>query len=177
MYGVVSLLDDPHDDKVEAIWSELQARFGVHGVSVTPIAHFSYHVARGYDLDGLSEVLTGVAAETAPFSVKTTGLGIFTGADPVLYIPVRLRSELVALQQRLWDGLAEIVDAPQQLYHPGNWQPHITLIHKDVDHELLPQVVRMLSQRDFSWTITVDNLACLGGDAVHGVITRVPFGG
>lgn len=177
MYGVVSLLDDQHNEKVEAIWAELQARFGVHGVSITPVAHFSYHVSEGYDSERIGQVLDDIAGKVSPFVVKTVGLGIFTGDDPVLYVPVLLNPALITLHEQLWSALAEIATGPLHLYHPDRWQPHITLTHKDVDHELLPQVVRILSERDFYWTIQIDNLAVLGGDGMHGVRTRVSFGG
>lgn len=176
MYGVVSLLDELHNGKVEAIWGELQTKFGVHGVSITPIAHFSYQVAREYDTDRLKIILENIATQVQPFQVRTVGLGIFTGDDPVLYIAIQLDSSLVNLQKRLWNALVEVTDAPNKLYHPHNWQPHITLTHKDVNHELLPQVVRLLAERDFYWTISIDNLAVLGGDDTHKIINHFPLG-
>ncbi|MEL6525965.1 MAG: 2'-5' RNA ligase family protein [Chloroflexota bacterium] len=176
MYGVVSLLDEPHNEKVESIWAELQAQFGVHGVRTTPVAHFSYHVAQKYHSDSLSIILGEIASQTKPFQVRTVGLGIFTGDDPVLYMSVRLDPVLITLHQQLWDALADVTVEPLNLYHPHRWQPHITLTHKDVNHDLLPEVVRILSERDFYWTITVNNLALLGGDDTHSVITRIPFG-
>jgi len=55
VHAVVSLLDQSHYEKVEALWSELASRFGLRGIYRTPYPHFSYHVAAGYDVDRLSD--------------------------------------------------------------------------------------------------------------------------
>jgi 2'-5' RNA ligase len=174
MYGVVSLLDEKHNSLVESIWAEFHDKFDIHGVSVTPVAHFSYHVAPEYDMEMLTQKLETIARSTKPFTVNTNGLGIFTGDDLVLYIPVQLSPKIVSLNQQLWDALADVAHKPAQYYRPGKWQPHITLTHRDVDHDLLPKIIRLLSQRDFYWEITVNNLTILGNEP-DGVISRITF--
>ncbi len=46
MHGVVSLLDCHYSQVVEDLWAELERRFGVDGVYVTPYPHFSYPYPR-----------------------------------------------------------------------------------------------------------------------------------
>lgn len=177
MNGVVSILDEIHYARVEALWQEFEARFGVHGVYRTPVPHFSYHVAENYETNNLEQLLREVARRTSPFRIKTNGLGIFTGVDPVLYIPVIRTSALTNLHQQLWQPLSDISDNAQLHYHPDNWRPHITLTHRDVDHDLLPQVVRLLSERLFLWDVVVDNLAVLdNSEEIHTVRFRFPLG-
>jgi 2'-5' RNA ligase len=106
MHGVVSLLDSTHYEQVERLWAELEARFGVRGVYMTPYPHVSYHVAAAYDLARLEPILRALAGETAPFRVRTAGLGVFTGAQPVLYLPVVRTVPLSHLHARLWEALA-----------------------------------------------------------------------
>ena len=174
MYGVVSLLDQKYDEIVNNLWREFQQKFGVHGVSTAPIAHFSYHVAPEYDMEQLTQKLETIAHSIKPFTVNTNGLGIFTGDDLVLYIPVQLNPSIVALNEQLWDTLAGVAHNPVQHYHPGRWQPHITLTHKDVDHDLLPKIIHLLSERNFYWEITVDNLTILGNEP-DGILARLAF--
>ena len=88
MHGVVSLLDDEHSKLAEALWAELEKELGLRGVYVTPFSHFSYHVAQGYDVTRLEPRLRQVASHAQAFRVRTSGLGIFTGRPPVLYLPV-----------------------------------------------------------------------------------------
>jgi 2'-5' RNA ligase len=179
MYGIVSLLDDKHNGFVQDLWDEFKAKFGVHGVHRTPIPHFSYHVAQEYDLDAVRNLLMPIVRDLKPFTVQTTGLGIFTGKDPVLYVPVRRDAHIIQLHERIWRTIAEskaVIDS-NTYYQPSQWHPHITLTHHDVDHDMLPKVIRVLSERQFAWEITIDNLAVLDGeDDVHTLEYKLEFG-
>lgn len=180
MYGTVSLLDDKHTRVIEDLWDEFKAKLGVKGIHRTPIAHFSYHVAEDYNLDVLREILMPIVSNTKPFRVHSNGLGIFTGEVPVLFIPINPDLELIAFHQRLWKAISEssAVNASNVYYHPNKWQPHITLTHHDVDHDLLPEVVRLLSKRNFSWDIEINNLAVLdGSDEIQTLEYSLQFSG
>src|SRR5947209_8511347 len=87
MQGVVSLLDDRHYARVEAIWEELGQKFDVRGMYVVTYPHFSFQVAEQYDDGACETALRELAARTRPFRVRTAGLGVFTVASPILYIP------------------------------------------------------------------------------------------
>lgn len=178
MDGVVSVLDDVHYAKIEQLWDEFEAEFGVRGVYQTPVPHFSYHVAASYDEPKLREIVKQVAAHMPPFIVRTNGLAIFTGADPVLYIPVIRSPAIRSLHESLWERLAQSATDISSYYHPDHWRAHITLAHKEVDHELLPKMIRLLSERSFDWKIQVDNIALISGQSSpHSIKFRVPLEG
>ena len=40
MHGIVTLLDNDHYRLIEDLWAELERRFSVHGVYITPYSHF-----------------------------------------------------------------------------------------------------------------------------------------
>lgn len=175
MQAVVTVLDEQHYDLVETIWNEFNERFGIADLFRTPIPHFSYQIAEQYELGTLEGALHRIAENVRAFPVKTTGLGIFTGAQPVLYIPV-VRSRIVdEFQRLLWERVARFGVGVSPYYAPQNWAPHITLADGNIDHELLPEIVRFLSARDFTWEILVDNLCVIssGGD----VRVRIEIGG
>lgn len=178
MYGVVALLDPQYEAQVEGLWEEFRQKFGVHGVSAAPIPHFSFHLAASYDLSQVEQVLRRFAMQMSPFTVHTNGIGIFTGTEPVLFIPIIRSLMLIDLQAQLWGPLSDAATEPSPLYQPEQWRPHITLTHRDVDHELLPQVVRLLSERDFRWEITISTLAVLSEQAApdNAMMLRVRLG-
>jgi 2'-5' RNA ligase len=177
MYAVVSLLDSVHYHQVEALWAELKERCHIGGIYATPFPHFSYHVAAGYDLPKLETVLRRVAKGLTPFSVRTAGLGIFTGPSPVVHIPVVRNTPLAALQRRLWPQIGRRAAGSVGYYHPDQWVPHITLGHGDVCEENLPAVIRQLCLRSFSWEIPIDNFAVISSSGVQeGLHLQVPFG-
>ena len=162
MDGIVSLLDEKHYGLVEGLWAELEREFAVSGVYITPYPHFSYCVvAQHYDLDAVAAVLERITLNITTFKVRTSGLGIFTGASPVLYIPVVRSLELSQLHEELWNELSTASSGVLEYYHPDQWMPHVTIGFGDMNKENLPQIVRRLSERDFAWEFTVDNLALI----------------
>ena len=162
MQGVVSLLDDRHYARVEAIWEELGQKFDVRGMYVTPYPHFSFQVAEQYDEETCARALREIAARTKPFRVRTAGLGIFTVANPILYIPVVRSPALSELHAEVWRTVRqEVPGAVAHYYQPDEWAPHITLAHGDIDQDRLAEIVRVLSKRNFHWEFNVTNLAII----------------
>ena len=161
MHGIVTLLDNDHYRLIEDLWAELERRFSVHGVYITPYPHFSYHVAQDYDLELVESVLKRITSNTTTFKVRTSGLGIFTGASPVLYIPVVRSLELTQLHEELWQEIATASSGVQEYYHPEQWMPHITIGFGDINKDNLSQIIPFLAQRDFNWEITVNNIAVI----------------
>jgi 2'-5' RNA ligase len=177
LFAVVSLLDEPHGRQVEKLWTELAQRCGVHGIYATPFPHFSYHVATSYDLTRLEAALRRAARQLRPFRVRTTGLGIFQGKTPVVYVPVVRSPELTALHRRLWPLIDKAAGGTLDYYRPEHWVPHITLGHGDIQPEHLPDVVRVLSEHDLTWELTVSNLAVISSSgAPQGLHMRIPLG-
>lgn len=161
MHAIVSLLDDDHYQLIEDLWADLQREFSVHGVYITPYPHFSYHVAQDYDVDLLEPIFERITSNITTFKVRTSGLGVFTGASPVLYIPVVRSLELTQLHQELWQEVSPVSSGVQQYYHRDQWAPHITIGFGDISKDNLSQIIPFLAERDFSWEITIDNMALI----------------
>jgi 2'-5' RNA ligase len=158
MDGIVSLLDLEHKEQVQGLWDELEHEFGLCGIFTTRFPHFSYHVAGAYDCGRLGPILARFAHGHEGFTAHATGLGIFTGPQPVLFIPVVRTPELTRLHQELWWAVAGTAAGTIDLYHPHTWVPHITLAHGDLTAQMLPDVIRFLSGRDFTWNIRIADL-------------------
>jgi 2'-5' RNA ligase len=162
MQGVVTLLDDRHYARVESLWEELGQKFDVRGMYVTAFPHFSYQVAEAYDERACELYLKELAARTEPFRVRTAGLGVFTLANPILYIPLVRSQRLSELHEDIWRGVPQAVPGPvAHFYQPEEWAPHVTLAQGDIDQDKLSDIIRLLSARNFHWEITVNNLALI----------------
>ncbi len=155
--GVVSLLDDRSRARVEELWDELEARLGVRSVRRAPWPHFSYQVG-DYDEAGVHQVLERVANAACSFRVVISGLGIFTGVRPILYLPVVRVPEVSEMHRRVWDAMEDVCTAPVDYYRPARWVPHVTLAEDDLDDATLGAAVRMLSTRSLPSAASVDNL-------------------
>jgi len=161
MNGIVSLLDNEHYQLIEDLWAELEREFSVRGVYITPYPHFSYHVAQHYDVEKLEPILKRITSNITTFQVRTSGLGIFTGTSPVLYIQVVRSLELTQLHEELWRELSTVGSGIQQYYHPDQWMPHITIGFGDINKDKLSQIMPVLATRDFTREITIDNIALI----------------
>ncbi len=161
MHGVVSLLDHEHHQLVKDVWAELAKEFAVSKVYGAPEPHFSYQVARHYNVKSLELALRRFVASKRSFQVKTGCLGIFTRPRPVLYIPVVRSPELTQFHEALWQEISCTGSGIEDYYHPSHWIPHITIGIGDVNKDNLPQIVRFLAERDLNWEITIDNIGLI----------------
>jgi 2'-5' RNA ligase len=167
MHGIVSLLDNVHNDEVEKLWQELEADCGLTGVQITPIPHFSWHIAQDYDLNVLRVALEDIAAISTPFVVKTTGIGLFTGERPVIFIALVKDEALLRFHEMVWQQAQRAAFQPSPYYNPASWMPHITLAHGDTDWMQLTCAMEKLVFQPFNWEILVDNLALINQDEGH----------
>ncbi len=174
---MVSLLDEEHYSEVEGLWAELDREFGVRGVYVTPFPHFSYQVAERYEVKALESTLRKISRDMSPFRVRTAGLGIFTGPEPVLHVPIVRSSELSEFHQRVWQDTVRAASGLLGYYHPDSWMPHITLAHSDIDKDGLSRLIRATSERNFGWEIRIDNLSLIyDTGSSQELRSRFPFG-
>jgi 2'-5' RNA ligase len=161
MHGLVSFLDKTHYALVEEIWRELEADCGLQGIYVTPLPHFSWQIAEDYDLNALEITLQEIAVQVEPFKVNTSGLALFPGERPVVYIPVVRTRELSELHEMIWHRISAISTNANPYYSPPLWMPHISIAYSDLDAAKLHCLIDKLASRTFNWTIEIDNLTLI----------------
>ena len=178
MNGVVSLLDPTATAQIHAIWAEMRAAHSIEAAArQVPWPHLSYHIAPRYDPVALESGLQALARETGPLEIRTTGLGIFTGPTPVLYLAVTCSPALSGLHAKAWAACNAAAEDASPLYAPNVWVPHITLAHLDVTPANLPGLIADLGGRDFAWTITLSAFTALFKvDDVYQPAFQAPFG-
>ena len=170
MHGVVSLLDYKHHQLVKDLWAELAREFAVSKVYQAPEPHFSYQLARHYNIKSLESVLRRFAASKTSFQVRAGGLGIFTGTHPVLTIPVVRSPELMQFHEALWQEISSMASGIEDYYHPSRWMPHITIGIGDINKDNLSGIIRFLAERDFNWEITIDNIGLVYGSILFPLV-------
>jgi 2'-5' RNA ligase len=158
MNGIASLLDKSATIRVELLWQELEARCGLVGIKTTPFPHISWQVTDAYDLKHLEKALETFAKQSQPFSVRSTGLGVFTGDHPILFISILKDEPLMRFQSLLWEQTNRIAIRPSPYYSPILWVPHITIAYNDVDQRNLDCAMQYLAFQNFDWEIQIDNL-------------------
>lgn len=177
MHGLVSLLPEPFYQQVESIWQSLENELGLRGIRVTPYPHFSWQIAEDYDLDRLQPILEQIASHTKPFPAYTTGIGLFTGVRPVIFISLVKTPELMRFHSLVWERVLGTSTAASPYYSPENWVPHISLAYEDVTRENIGEVMKKLAFRSYSWEMQVDNLAfiCEPQGVIGQLRFKIPF--
>jgi 2'-5' RNA ligase len=128
-------------------------------VNITPVPHFSWQIAEEYNIPLVEEILAHICRKARPFQVATTGLGLFTGLSPIIYIPLVKDAVMMTFHKVLWERLAPARSREIQHYAPSCWVPHITLAYGDVTEPGLLCAVRKLAFEAYNWEILVDNLS------------------
>ena len=164
-YGIVALLDRDHDTFIRNIWREMEAELDIKIPFKNPIPHMTHLQAGKVKEDELQAALQQFAETQAPYTVRTTGIGIFTGTRNAVYIPVVRNPNLAAIQTNLISSLAGAIEEIAPTHLINNWIPHITLVmglsNENVDK--LAAIVKRLAQRNFAWELKVTRLAILDG--------------
>ncbi|MCL4561142.1 MAG: 2'-5' RNA ligase family protein [Chloroflexi bacterium] len=177
MYAIVSLLEPSTYSRIEAMWRILELQCGLQGIKTTPFPHFSWHVAENYDFDRVEGTLRQIAATSKPFTVKTAGLGLFTGTEPVIYVLIVKNENLYRFHNTIWEKIHPNAVGSNEHYAPEAWVPHITLAHSDVNRNTLICALEELAFLPFNWEIKIDNLAIVGqtGEEVGTLRDRIEF--
>jgi len=159
MHGLVSILDETHFTKVTNLWDKLEEKYNLKGIRVTPIPHFSWQVAKDYNFTELEAVIEKVSQKISPFKIRTSGLGVFTGEFPVVYLAVVNDLNLIKIHSIICEGFNSIAIEPLIYYQPNLWVPHISLAYTDVNSENIGFLMKEISFIDFHWEISINNLA------------------
>ena len=164
MLAITSLLSPPHVSQINTIIKRLEDKFGLDDVQATLDPHLTYQLAGVKKLSSLKKVLNDVAAATEPFTAFTTGLGVFPGAQPVIYIPVLRSDALNALHHRILAATAPLCLRTDRFSGADCWLPHISLALHDTTPALLGPVLNFLNEEAYNMQILIDNIAILRKD-------------
>jgi hypothetical protein len=126
------------------------------------IPHLCFHVAPDYNEEALAQMIEGLSARSRALRVRSLGLGIFPGPEPVGYTPVVRSPELNDFQISVWSAAAMACEKPVEFFHPSRWLPHITL----VPHLAQPtrgKAIELLLREigDDGWEVEINELAVM----------------
>ncbi|SHL13351.1 2'-5' RNA ligase family protein [Hymenobacter psychrotolerans] len=161
MLAITSLLNQQNAERINRLIKSLETEFGLDDVQATPDPHITYQLAGVRKLSALKQVLRDVARSTRPFVAHTTGLGVFPGPNPVIYIPVLRSNDLNLLHQRILQVTAPLCLRTDKFSGPDCWLPHISLALHDTTPELLGPVMQYLNRHTFNLKLNINNLAIL----------------
>ena len=173
VFALAALLDEDHTSRVHQVWNLLEVECGLKAVHFPPYPHFSFHVAHSYNLSELDSCLSDLTRNIDPFSIRTNGLSLFTGQNPVVYIPVVTSKSLLGLHHLLWEKTTSYGTQLNTYYQPGQWVPHITLVHDAINADRLNCIFNQFIEKSFVWEIEINKLVIIyhkdGKPGIHKV--------
>ena len=159
MFAIISALDPDSSATVSAIWQKLCQSCGLTAIYEIPTPHFTWLLADNLEIQKTRKALAEITAEASTMTLHTFGLGIFTGDQPVLYLPIVKSSKMIALHEKIWEQIIPLSDDPKMYYSPVLWVPHITLALNDLNQDNLTCAVNAIASEPIELFIKVDNLA------------------
>lgn len=178
MITIATLLRDSGSDTTQSLWKFLEDQCDLTKIWGAPLPHLSWLTMDDCDVERVTSVLESLAKEVSPFPLHTAGLGLFTGAKPVLYLATMKTRKMIDLNQFIWQQTEGLCRTRNPYYAPDYWIPHITLAYEDLTGDNIACAVRDLINKPLEYQLRVDNLAILyKKDSDYGLITRFDFFG
>ncbi|MCS7002417.1 MAG: hypothetical protein NZ518_06175, partial [Dehalococcoidia bacterium] len=97
MVGVIALLDPEHSARVEALWRDLEQRFGLTEWRSAPWPGLTLHAARAYHDAAIRDGLKAACRGARPFVVRTTGVRVVRDPAPAVVVAVDLDPQLASI--------------------------------------------------------------------------------
>lgn len=160
-YSIVALLDEEHEQFIRAIWQELDSELGIKHLFADPIPHITHLQVEEIKIPEIYDALEKFAENQKPYTLRTVGLGLFTGNHQAVYVSVVRTPELTAVQTTLTSILAGSIGSIRETHYINNWMPHISLLLPDMVGNQLGAVIERLAKREFSWELPVTRLTIL----------------
>ncbi len=159
VYGIITILEKSENPRVFRTWTDLVKSCQLPGELLSPVPHFTWHVAESYQHPEVIRILEDFSRKRKPFRVQATGLGLFTGSSPTLYVPILKKIRLIRIHRKLSQQVTPFSEGAFEYYMPDQWVPHVTIASGvDLPHHLAC-ALEQLVYREIRIDITVDHLA------------------
>ena len=158
MHAIISKLDSETSAAVKRLWEILFEECGLSAIYSLPTPHVTWFAAEAMDIEKTVPILSQIASNTDDFQVHTFGLGIFTGVQPILYLPMVKTLEMIHLHDLFWDQMVPFSQEPKKYYSPRLWVPHITIALRDLTHQKLSCAIEAIGREPIELFININNL-------------------
>lgn len=177
IYALASLITFDKDPAMQSTWDRIQRVFEIAGMTLTELPHFSWHVAEEYDFERLGKRLDQVVKNLSPVNLHIAGAGIFSGENPVIYLPVTKTPRISAIHTEISTWIRDYTSTTNPNYDPDFWIPHITLSSEGFNSDGICQVISELAYIPMNVGFPVDHFAILyKNDTSSGVRDVYRFG-
>jgi 2'-5' RNA ligase len=177
IYGILTIPQQDTANFAYHEWKNLIDLCDLPDENIPPVPHLTWHVANEYDFIRTEFCLAELVKDVKPIYTKVIGLGIFSGLEPVIYLPVFKNSKLIRFHQKIWKGINRYAIEPSKFYAPDTWIPHLTLAFGSINNEKLQCTLNQLVYRPIQFDFLIDQIifGFLKDDNSWGIIRQYSF--
>ena len=142
-YAVVIYFDEISEQPILNIWRELEKK-NVTQAKNNPVIrpHITLAIYDSFNCIECEKEIRQFADNSGLLIVNAAHFGIFPHVYPVIFIAPAPNRELMNFQKRIHHTLKNNADGSWEMYQPGNWVPHITLV-TDIEKKNLPAALEI----------------------------------
>jgi 2'-5' RNA ligase len=163
-FSVATLVDFSRNAEAKESWNRVKVISQIEGFALSPMPHISFHVAMDYDLPVVNASLIEITGRFQTFVMRASGVGVFSGIQPVVYFPVVKTRKLLDLHEEIWNGLKDATKSANMFYAPDDWMPHVTMAYQKADAYNICDVIGRLIKEHIEFEFLVDHLAIIYRD-------------
>ncbi len=161
MLAIASLLDPAADQQVRNLWQILEEKCGLYQIKTAPFPHISWFGCEDLQWKPARQKLTSISRTLPSFQVRSSGLGLFSGAVPVLYVGIVKTLELTEAHDKIWRRLEKNLIGTNELFSPEHWVPHITIARGDLTPSSLSCAIQDLAFQPLEFEILINNISII----------------
>lgn len=179
MHAIISEIDPESSKKVSQIWRKLFETCELEAIYNFPTPHFTWLIAQELKIDAVNYQIAVLADQCPRVETYTSGFGIFSGENPVLYFPLVKSLEMIHFHQKIWEHIQPYSTGQNRYYSPAKWLPHITLALKDLNSSNLACAVDALIGEPHEFFVSMTSLAIVESEEneIGKILKRCAIGG
>lgn len=159
MQSLISVLAEEPGAQVMHLWRRLNEACGLQGIFNFPTPHFTWMTAEAMPVKQVAPIIEALTYGEPAFEIRTSGLDLFPGERPVLYLPVVKSENLMRVHQALWDQVQPYMRGASGYYAPHAWTPHITLALMDLTFDKLTCAIDAVATESIDLVSWIDSLS------------------
>jgi 2'-5' RNA ligase len=166
-YAVVIYFDEISEQPILNVWSELEKKNILQAMNNPGIRpHITLAIYDSFNCTECEKEIRQFAKNFGLLSINADHFGIFPLASPVIFIAPAPNRELMNFQKRIHRTLKNNVDGSWEMYQPGNWIPHLTLV-RDIKKKNLPAALEICMKIELPLELQITQIGVVNFEPVR----------